>query len=216
MVRLSTAARRRLLDSSPGALPHIACVCNAPAGAHSLVNTDCPEWTVSRGVPARVVAARPREQILVLEQQLRQQQQQQQHQQPQQPQPRQHGGAPFAALSPARQLRRHRAPAPPTRAAIVGLGGALPPREVPNAWFAAAAAHGGGGLDTSDDWIRSRTGIGARRVLGACESFRELVARAARHALTAAYAEDDNPADVAAPVSGRGAWVSVTRNPAMR
>ena len=38
-------------------------------------------------------------------------------------------------------------------------------------------------LDTSDDWIRSRTGIGARRIAGPGESLAALAAAAGRQAL---------------------------------
>jgi len=40
-------------------------------------------------------------------------------------------------------------------ATITGVGSSLPPRVVPNTWFEAQ-------VDTTDDWIRSRTGIEAR------------------------------------------------------
>jgi 3-oxoacyl-[acyl-carrier-protein] synthase-3 len=40
-------------------------------------------------------------------------------------------------------------------ATITGVGSALPPRLVPNSWFESF-------LDTSDEWIRDRTGIEAR------------------------------------------------------
>src|SRR6266480_1902949 len=40
-------------------------------------------------------------------------------------------------------------------ATITGVGSSLPPRLVPNTWFEAQ-------VDTTDEWIRSRTGIEAR------------------------------------------------------
>ena len=50
-----------------------------------------------------------------------------------------------------------RYPRPVTRnATITGVGSALPPRVVPNAWFE-------GAVETSDEWIRERTGIESRR-----------------------------------------------------
>ena len=55
--------------------------------------------------------------------------------------------------------------------------GALPPRAVPNAWF---SSHG---VDTSDEWIRQRTGILSRRVLAPGGSLRSLALEACAAAL---------------------------------
>jgi len=65
---------------------------------------------------------------------------------------------------------------PPRRAGILGVGSTLPPRVVTNDELAAR-------MDTSDEWITSRTGIRARRVVepGVCTS--DLAADAARAAL---------------------------------
>ena len=67
----------------------------------------------------------------------------------------------------------------PIGAAVAGTGSGLPPRAVPNAEFART-------LDTSDEWIRSRTGIRERRFAGPGETAATLGAAAARRALTAA------------------------------
>ena len=59
---------------------------------------------------------------------------------------------------------------------ITGVGHALPPRVVPNAWFEQQ-------VDTSDRWIRERTGIHERRFAGKGESTGTLAAQAGRLAL---------------------------------
>lgn len=64
-------------------------------------------------------------------------------------------------------------------AAIAGVGSMLPAREVPNAELERT-------LDTSDEWIRSRTGIGSRRFAGPGETAATLGAGAAARALAAA------------------------------
>jgi 3-oxoacyl-[acyl-carrier-protein] synthase III len=61
-------------------------------------------------------------------------------------------------------------------ARIVGVGAARPRRIVPNAELEQT-------LDTSDEWIRARTGITARRVAGAGESVVDLSAEAGAKAL---------------------------------
>ena len=66
------------------------------------------------------------------------------------------------------------------RAVIVGTGSALPPRRVTNADLAAQ------GVDTSDEWIVSRTGIQARHFAGDGETTATLATEAARKALDAA------------------------------
>jgi len=63
-------------------------------------------------------------------------------------------------------------------ARVLGVGSALPARRVSNDDLAAR-------VDTSDEWIRARTGIGERRVLGAGERLLDLVEAASRRALEA-------------------------------
>ena len=60
-----------------------------------------------------------------------------------------------------------------------GCGSATPSRAISNAEL-------GERVETSDDWIRSRTGIGARRVVGTEESLGDLSGRAAERALAMA------------------------------
>jgi 3-oxoacyl-[acyl-carrier-protein] synthase-3 len=64
-----------------------------------------------------------------------------------------------------------------TRAVVRGVGHYLPDRVVPNAEFEAT-------LDTSDDWIVSRTGIERRHFAAEGQTTSDLAARAARAALT--------------------------------
>ena len=64
----------------------------------------------------------------------------------------------------------------PMRAALKGLGAALPERVMKNAEFEAF-------LDTSDEWITTRTGIKERRIAAPGESTADLGTRAARAAL---------------------------------
>jgi 3-oxoacyl-[acyl-carrier-protein] synthase-3 len=67
-----------------------------------------------------------------------------------------------------------------TRAAVLcGLGGYVPPTAVTNAML---AEH----LDTTDEWIRTRTGIGRRFVAGPGVSTSDLAVEAGRRALTSA------------------------------
>jgi 3-oxoacyl-[acyl-carrier-protein] synthase-3 len=60
--------------------------------------------------------------------------------------------------------------------ALVGCGSAVPAASVTNQQLSAR-------VDTNDDWIRSRTGIGARRIAGPLESLTTLATRAAQAAL---------------------------------
>lgn len=69
---------------------------------------------------------------------------------------------------------------------LLGLGAALPSRVMENAEWATW-------VDTSDEWIRSRTGIRRRRVAGPGETTAVLAERAARAALADAGLE---PADL--------------------
>lgn len=64
-------------------------------------------------------------------------------------------------------------------AAITGLGVAVPPRIVNNAWFAER-------LDTSDEWIVERTGIRERRIADPSQTVAELSHEAATIALSRA------------------------------
>ncbi|SDD18880.1 beta-ketoacyl-ACP synthase III [Actinokineospora iranica] len=66
-----------------------------------------------------------------------------------------------------------------TAAVVVGVGASLPQRVVTNAELA-------GYLDTSDEWIRSRTGIGARRWVDPGVSTGDLATRAGELALRSA------------------------------
>ena len=62
------------------------------------------------------------------------------------------------------------------RSQVAGCGGYLPERVVTNEELAAR-------LDTSDAWIRQRTGIGERRIAAAGELTSDLAFGAARRAL---------------------------------
>jgi len=64
-------------------------------------------------------------------------------------------------------------------ATVAGVGSALPERRVPNEYFESF-------LDTNDEWIRERTGIGARHFAGEGETTSTLAAQAAQRALDAA------------------------------
>jgi 3-oxoacyl-[acyl-carrier-protein] synthase-3 len=72
------------------------------------------------------------------------------------------------------------------RAVLAGIGGYLPPRIVTNDELART-------LDTSDAWIRERTGIGERRIVGEGESCASMATAAALQALERAGA---GPGDV--------------------
>ena len=70
-------------------------------------------------------------------------------------------------------------------AALRGTGCSVPDRVIPNDWFTQY-------VDTSDEWIRTRTGIRERRFVGPDETASTLAVTAARNALTAAelYPQD--------------------------
>lgn len=68
-------------------------------------------------------------------------------------------------------------------AVLTGLGGWVPPRRVTNADLSAR-------LDTSDSWIRSRTGIATRCVIEPGEATSDLAVEAGRLALKSAGAAD--------------------------
>ncbi|HYU57308.1 MAG TPA: beta-ketoacyl-ACP synthase III [Actinomycetota bacterium] len=73
-----------------------------------------------------------------------------------------------------------------TRAArIVAAGSALPERVVPNEWFSQF-------VDTSDEWIRSRTGIAERRFAAEGETASTLAAAAVERALASAGLEPES------------------------
>ncbi|MEO0360560.1 MAG: beta-ketoacyl-ACP synthase III [Pseudomonadota bacterium] len=69
-----------------------------------------------------------------------------------------------------------------TRAAPIGCGHYLPERVVDNGWFTSF-------VDTSDEWIRARTGIESRRFAAEGEKTSDLAVAAARAALADAGIE---------------------------
>src|SRR6478672_6380508 len=79
---------------------------------------------------------------------------------------------PLALVTPMTQL---------LGVALTGTGSCLPNRVVPNEEFAESL-----NLDTSDEWIRTRTGIRARRFAGVGESSATLGTAAAVNALASA------------------------------
>ena len=66
-----------------------------------------------------------------------------------------------------------------TRAVVRGVGHYLPERVVPNSWFEDK-------IDTTDDWIRSRSGIERRHFAAEGQSTSDLATRAAEAALASA------------------------------
>ncbi|MGR3492006.1 MAG: beta-ketoacyl-ACP synthase III [Shimia sp.] len=82
------------------------------------------------------------------------------------------------------------------RARIIGYGHYLPERVVPNAWFEQF-------LETSDTWIRSRTGIERRHFVADGETTSRLATRAAQAAL----------ADAGIDASGIDAIILATSTP---
>ena len=69
--------------------------------------------------------------------------------------------------------------------ALVGCGSATPSQRISNDQL-------GQRVDTSDAWIRSRTGISARRVIGPDETLTGLSHQAAANALTMAGWESES------------------------
>ncbi len=65
------------------------------------------------------------------------------------------------------------------RAVVSGVGHYLPERVVPNAWFAER-------IDTSDEWIRARSGIERRHFAAEGQTTSDLALHAARAALSSA------------------------------
>jgi 3-oxoacyl-[acyl-carrier-protein] synthase III len=83
-------------------------------------------------------------------------------------------------------------PSPVTRAVVVGVGHYLPERVVPNAEFEAR-------LETSDEWIVSRSGIERRHFAAEGEATSDLATKAGRAALAdAGLAPDDLDAIIVA------------------
>ncbi len=81
-------------------------------------------------------------------------------------------------------------------ATITGVGSSLPPRLVPNTWFEDK-------VETSDEWIRDRTGIEARHFVDDGVDTSDLVVDAARAAMgTAAITADQLDMIVVASVTG--------------
>jgi len=78
------------------------------------------------------------------------------------------------------------------RAAVIGVGHYLPDRIVPNSEFEKT-------LDTSDEWIRARSGIERRHFAAEGQTTSDLATRAARHALAdAGLVPDDVDAVIVA------------------
>lgn len=69
-----------------------------------------------------------------------------------------------------------------TRAVVRGVGHYLPERVVPNSWFEDK-------IDTSDEWIRSRSGIERRHFAAEGQTTSDMAARAAEAALASAGLE---------------------------
>ena len=69
-----------------------------------------------------------------------------------------------------------------TRAVVIGLGHYLPDRVVPNSEFEAS-------LDTSDEWIKARSGIERRHFAAEGQTTSDLATRAAKNALANAGLE---------------------------
>ena len=63
-----------------------------------------------------------------------------------------------------------------TRAVVRGVGHYLPERVVPNEWFEDK-------IDTTDEWIRSRSGIERRHFAAEGQTTSEMAANAAGNAL---------------------------------
>ena len=69
-----------------------------------------------------------------------------------------------------------------TRAVVRGVGHYLPERVVPNSWFEDK-------LETSDEWIKSRSGIERRHFIAEGETTSQMAAKAANNALAMAGLE---------------------------
>ena len=94
-----------------------------------------------------------------------------------------------------------------THATIAGVGSSLPDRVIPNSYFEAT-------LDTSDEWIRERTGIRERHFAPAGQVTSDLAVEAARTALEAARISPDQVDLIVCatlspdtPIPSTGVWV---------
>lgn len=97
----------------------------------------------------------------------------------------------------------------PTPAAVVaGLGTCLPAEEFDNASLAAR-------LDTSDEWIRTRTGIAARRRAAPDVSMRDLACEAGANALRSAGLRDVGGLILATTTPDRPARPPPRRSPSV-
>ncbi len=72
-----------------------------------------------------------------------------------------------------------------TRAVVRGVGHYLPERVVPNSWFEDQ-------IETSDEWIKSRSGIERRHFAAEGETTSQMAAKAAGNALTMAGFQPDD------------------------
>lgn len=72
-----------------------------------------------------------------------------------------------------------------TRAVVRGVGHYLPEKVVPNSWFEDK-------IDTSDEWIRSRSGIERRHFAAEGETTSDMAAKAAEKALAMAGMQPDD------------------------
>ncbi len=75
-------------------------------------------------------------------------------------------------------------PVPLAQVSLLGIGSEVPERRLTNAELTKL-------VDTSDEWIRTRTGIGERRILAEGQTTSDLAAAAARRALLSAELEAD-------------------------
>jgi len=94
-----------------------------------------------------------------------------------------------------------------THATIAGVGSSLPDRVIPNSYFEAT-------LDTSDEWIRERTGIRERHFAPAGQVTSDLAVEATRTALEAARISPDQVDLIVCatlspdtPIPSTGVWV---------
>lgn len=81
-----------------------------------------------------------------------------------------------------------------TRAQVRGVGHYLPERVIPNAWFEDK-------IDTSDEWIRSRSGIERRHFADEDQTTSDLATKAAQKALEAAELSVDDIDAIIVPTS---------------
>ena len=88
-------------------------------------------------------------------------------------------------------------------AMIAGTGHAAPKRVMRNSEFPAI------GIDTSDEWIRERTGIRERHIAGPDESLTSISTEAAHKAMAVAGVTRSTlgSSSVSATLKGQGRWV---------